>query len=129
MVAFSVMYNLPLYYQVVLDLPAAKAGFRLLPLSVGISMGSLAYGMLNAKKVRPVESSNDKGHYYWLLLSSYAFSLIGCGSIATFNSTTPAWEHFVCIFPAGIGYGGTLTLLLIALISSVSKKGIILQID
>jgi hypothetical protein len=46
------MYNLPLYYQVVLNLPTAKAGIRLLPISIGISLGSLGYGLLMAKTVR-----------------------------------------------------------------------------
>jgi hypothetical protein len=42
--------------------------------------------------------------------------------LATFNTHTPAWEHFLAIFPSGIGFGGTITLLLIALISAVPIK-------
>lgn len=50
---FSVIYNLPLFYQVVLDQSAAQAGLRLIPNSVGASLGSLGYGMLMAKTVYP----------------------------------------------------------------------------
>ena len=42
--------------------------------------------------------------------------------MSTFNTHTPAWEHFLAILPSGIGFGGTITLLLIALISSVPIK-------
>jgi hypothetical protein len=56
-------------------------------------------------------------------MSAYAFQFVGTAILATFNASTPAWEHFLCIVPAGIGFGGTITVLLIALISSVSIKG------
>ena len=56
-------------------------------------------------------------------MSAYAFQFVGTAILATFNSSTPAWEHFLCIIPAGIGFGGTITVLLIALISSVPIKG------
>jgi hypothetical protein len=49
--AFSVIYNLPLYYQVVLNLSAAGSGLRLIPNSIGSSLGSLGYGLLMAKTV------------------------------------------------------------------------------
>jgi hypothetical protein len=51
MIAFSIIYNLPLFYQIVIYLPAAKAGFRLLLNSIGISLGSLGYGLLMARTV------------------------------------------------------------------------------
>lgn len=59
--AFSVIYNLPLYYQVVLNLSAAKSGLRLIPNSIGTSLGSLGYGILMAKTV----SFNS---HFWLIL-------------------------------------------------------------
>jgi hypothetical protein len=54
--AFAVMYNIPLYYQVVLNLSAASAGLRLIPYSIGASAGSLVYGMVMAKTVNPQHS-------------------------------------------------------------------------
>jgi hypothetical protein len=51
MCAFSVIYNLPLFYQVVMNLSAAESGVRLIPNSIGASLGSLGYGMLMAKTV------------------------------------------------------------------------------
>lgn len=55
--AFSVIYNIPLFYQVVLNLSSAKAGLRLIPSSIGASVGSLGYGMLMAKTVAHPEIS------------------------------------------------------------------------
>lgn len=51
MALFSVIYNTPLFYQVVLNLSAAGSGVRLIPNSIGSSIGSLGYGILMAKTV------------------------------------------------------------------------------
>jgi hypothetical protein len=56
-------------------------------------------------------------------MSAYVFQFVGTAILSTFNASTPAWEHYLCIVPAGIGFGGTITVLLIALISSVPIKG------
>jgi hypothetical protein len=58
-------------------------------------------------------------------MSTYGFQFVGTGLLATFNASTPAWQHYLYIIPASIGFGGSITVLLIALISSVSVKGII----
>jgi len=57
MAMFSVIYNTPLFYQVVLNLSAAASGVRLIPNSIGSSIGSLGYGMLMAKTVRHILTS------------------------------------------------------------------------
>jgi len=51
MAAFSVIFTVPLFYQVVLNLSSAQAGLRLIPSSIGSSIGSLGYGMIMAKTV------------------------------------------------------------------------------
>jgi len=56
-------------------------------------------------------------------MSAYAFQFIGTGLFTTFNTHTPYWEHYLAMLPGGIGFGGTITLLLIALISSVPIEG------
>ena len=53
--AISIIYNMPLFYQVVLNLSSAKAGLRLIPTSIGASLGSLGYGMAMAKTVHRTE--------------------------------------------------------------------------
>jgi hypothetical protein len=59
------------------------------------------------------------------MMSTYGFQFVGTGLLATFDSSTPAWQHYLCIVPASIGFGGSITILLIALISSVSVKGML----
>jgi len=62
------------------------------------------------------------GHYYWLGMSAYFLQFIGVGLLATFNTSTPTWEQFTFVFPAAVGVGGSITILLIALISAVPVK-------
>ena len=51
----SVIFNLPLFFQVVLNLPSGKTGLRLIPSFIGSSLGSLGYGMAMAKTVCQTE--------------------------------------------------------------------------
>jgi hypothetical protein len=60
-------------------------------------------------------------------MTSYAIQALGTGLLATFNTSTPSWQHYVYVFPLGIGFGGCITLLLIALISSVPAEGLKLE--
>ena len=61
MAAFSVIYSLPLFYQVVLNLSSAKAGLRLIPISIGASLGSLAYGVIMGRTVCQLHISLIEG--------------------------------------------------------------------
>ena len=56
-------------------------------------------------------------------MSSYALQILGASLVVTFDTSTPSWHHYVFPIPMGIGFGATITLLLIALISSVPQKG------
>jgi len=57
-------------------------------------------------------------------MTAYALQAVGSGLLATFNTSTPSWQQYLYIVPSGIGFGATITLLLIALISSVPVKGL-----
>jgi hypothetical protein len=56
-------------------------------------------------------------------MSASALQFLGTGLLATFNTSTPAWEQYAFPVPAAIGFGGSITILLIALISAVPVKG------
>ena len=60
-------------------------------------------------------------------MSTSALQIIGSVLIATFDLSTAAWKHFTFIFPGAFGFGGALTILLIALLSSVPSEGLSLQ--
>jgi len=56
-------------------------------------------------------------------MSAYGLQFIGTGLLATFNTSTPAWQQYTFVIPAAVGVGGSITILLIALISAVPVKG------
>lgn len=88
------------------------AGLRLTPFAAGISVGSLSAGI----------SMNRSGQYYIIgLLTMLAFNA-GVASICTFNLTTPLFPQFFNFFVFGAGYGGTLTVTLLALIAAVDHS-------
>ncbi|TKA61554.1 hypothetical protein B0A49_11826 [Cryomyces minteri] len=112
MAVFGLLYYGPIYFQV-RGLSATAAGVRLIPQSLGASVGSLGSGLI----------MRATGRYYLLNLGIEtalvaAFALVA----ATFNLTTPAWPPFIYFFLGGVGYGGILTVTLLALISAVEHR-------
>ncbi|TKA79273.1 hypothetical protein B0A49_03690 [Cryomyces minteri] len=112
MAVFGLLYYGPVYFQV-RGLSATAAGVRLIPQSLGASVGSLGSGLI----------MRATGRYYLLNVGIEtalvaAFALVA----ATFNLTTPAWPPFIYFFLGGVGYGGILTVTLLALISAVEHR-------
>lgn len=85
------------------------AGLRLTPFAAGISVGSLSAGI----------AMNRSGQYYTTGLLTMLFFNTGVASICTFNLTTPLFPQFFNFFILGAGYGGALTVTLLALIAAV----------
>jgi len=112
MAIFSYMYYGPIYFQV-RGYSATAAGARLIPSSIGSSIGSLGAGLI----------MRATGRYYILNMGIEAtFVLSGALLVAVMNLYTPAWPPFVIFFLGGVGYGGMLTVTLLALISAVDHK-------
>lgn len=111
MAVFLVLYYVPLYLQI-RGLSALKAGLRLIPNAAALSCGSLGAGYIMRKT----------GRYY--LLSCFLMSLMifGTALYITFDLHTPSWATFVYMIPSGLGYGGMLTVTLVAMISAVEHK-------
>ncbi|KAK5013161.1 hypothetical protein LTR60_004009 [Cryomyces antarcticus] len=61
---------------------------------------------------------------YYLLNAGIETALVAAFALvaATFNLTTPAWPPFIYFFLGGVGYGGILTVTLLALISAVEHR-------
>lgn len=112
MAVFSLLYYGPIYFQV-LGLSASAAGARLIPNSIGASVGSLGTGIL----------MRATGRYYVLNL---IISLILVASFALAAGTMyryiAAWPPFIYFAIGGIGYGGMLTISLLALIAAVDHE-------
>jgi MFS family permease len=109
MVAFSIIFNLPLFYQVVFGVTASQAGIRLLPFTISSSIGSLLAGITMGRT----------GKYYWLGVTSFITITLGAALCSTLDENSAVWRHFVYVIPNGLGFGACLTVVLIALISSV----------
>lgn len=112
MSVFALLYYGPIYFQV-RGLSTTGAGARLIPQSVGAAVGSLGSGLIMRATGR-----------YWLLnaitegILVLSFALVA----ATFDLNTPAVPPFVYFFLGGLGYGGMLTVTLLALISAVDHE-------
>lgn len=88
------------------------AGLRLTPFAAGISVGSLSAGI----------AMNKSGQYYTIGLLTLLVFNAGVASICTFNLTTPLFPQFFNFFVFGAGYGGALTVTLLALIAAVDRS-------
>ncbi|KAF8313424.1 vacuolar amino acid permease [Clavulina sp. PMI_390] len=111
-VAFSGLYNLPLYFSAVKLLPASEAGAHLLPNSVFLALGSLFAGWV----------MRATGKYWWLNVGGCASSLFACILLSRWNDNTGTFELWFDIIPSGFGMSSVVTSTLIALISSVSRE-------
>ena len=109
MVTFMITFYIPIFFQVK-GLSATQAGMRLIPQSIGSSMGSLGCGLI----------MNHTGKYRILGLTVISTFVIGSGLLATLTFQTSDWAGYFYQFLVGIGYGGMLTVTLLATISSVS---------
>ncbi|KAF7941133.1 hypothetical protein EAE99_000770 [Botrytis elliptica] len=109
MVVFMIIFYVPLYYQVRGESTTAS-GMRLIPQSIGASVGSLGSGII----------MNRTGKYKSISLITLTMLVIGTGLLVTLDSNSPDWPIYIYLSLTGIGYGATLTTTLLAIISAVS---------
>lgn len=113
MAVFAMFYYVPIYFQSVMHMTPTEAGVRIIPQSVGASIGSLGSGLI----------MRLTGRYWWLNVCS---QVIMCTSVvliaATFNATLAAWPPFIILLLNGIAYGSMLTITLLALLSAVDHE-------
>ncbi|CAD6440089.1 d5007ee9-1eb8-4c23-99aa-e4c3dc648eeb [Sclerotinia trifoliorum] len=109
MVIFMIIFYVPLYYQV-RGVSTTASGMRLIPQSIGASIGSLGSGII----------MNRTGKYKATSLITLTMIVIGTGLLVTLNPNTPDWPIYIYLSLTGIGYGAILTTTLLAIISAVS---------
>ncbi|KAL3421221.1 Multidrug resistance protein fnx1 [Phlyctema vagabunda] len=109
MVVYMSLFYVPLFFQAK-GLTTTAAGVRLMPQSVGVSIGSLSSGLI----------MNKTGKYRTLGLVLIATLTLGIGLLSTLTFATPEGPAFAYLFLIGAGYGGLLTVTLLAVISAVS---------
>ncbi|THH09058.1 hypothetical protein EW145_g2271 [Phellinidium pouzarii] len=110
--AFSVLYNLPLYFSAVRLTSSKDAGLHLLPHSVAISTGSVFAGWMMRRT----------GKLYFLTIASVAAATTATISICFWGDNTSTWHLWLDIVPQGFGMASLITTTLIAMIASVTKE-------
>jgi MFS family permease len=111
MVVYMGAFYVPIFFQVKGHSTTA-AGMSLIPQSIGSSIGSLGAGLI----------MNHTGKYKWLSLLSLASVCVGAGMLPTLSIYGPDWPEYIYLFLIGCGYGGTLTVTLLAVISAVDHE-------
>ncbi|KAG8715102.1 hypothetical protein FRC09_016923, partial [Ceratobasidium sp. 395] len=111
-VAFSMLYNVPLYFSAVRLKSAADSGLHLLPNAIAVSSGSVFAGWMMRKT----------GKLYYLTLASAFSMVVSSALISTWNDNTSEYHLWGDIVFGGFGGSALITSTLIALIASVEKK-------
>lgn len=112
MAAFSMLYNIPLYFSAVRLLSAAESGSHLLPHSVAISTGSVFAGWMMRRT----------GKLYTLTLVSAWLSILASSLVIFWNDNTSAPHLWLDIVPQGFGMASLITTTLIAMIAGIRKE-------
>ncbi|KAA1466139.1 vacuolar amino acid permease [Dentipellis sp. KUC8613] len=115
--AFSMIYNVPLYFSAVRlnsSTDAVYLGLHLLPHSVALSTGSVFAGWVMRRT----------GRLYHLTLLSALFA-VGASLLVTFwGEGSSQWNLWLDIVPQGFGMASLITTTLIAMIAGVAKGDI-----
>jgi predicted MFS family arabinose efflux permease len=109
---FGGLAMLPLYLQIVGGASPTKAGLELLPLTFGIMTGSIFSGTLISKT----------GKYKILPVAGTIILTTSLALMTTFNADTSYWWIAVLSYAFGVGLGGVLQPLVIAVQNAVSMK-------
>jgi len=111
MVTMMSLYYMPLYLQV-LGHSTTQAGLRLLASSVGVSIGSYGSGVI----------MNRTGRYVRLGISLLLLTTAALSLASTLDQNSPSWIPFVSMGLLGAGYGGMLTVTMVACIAAVDHS-------
>ncbi|CAL3965626.1 hypothetical protein PZA11_002530 [Diplocarpon coronariae] len=112
MVTFMVLFYIPIFFQVK-GVSTTASGMRLIPQSVGASIGSLGCGLI----------MNHTGKYKLLSIAVLTSFCLGTGLLSAMSLfSTHDWPGYIYQFLIGLGYGGMLTTTLLAVISAVDHE-------
>ncbi|OAX42903.1 vacuolar amino acid permease [Rhizopogon vinicolor AM-OR11-026] len=112
MTAFSMLYNIPLYFSAVRLDSSTNAGLHLLPHSVALSTGSVFAGWMMRRT----------GKLYNLTLGSAALTIFASILVALWSDSTSKYHLWLDIVPQGFGMASLITTTLIAMIAGVYKE-------
>lgn len=108
---YTLMYYVPLYLQL-RGHSTSRTGFLMLPESVGGGLGSLAVGFV----------TRLSGRYGTCKTVLPFLTALSSAGFMTISINSPSIAPEIYLFLYGLGYGGLLTVLLVALLSAVPQK-------
>jgi len=111
---FGGLASLPLYLQIVKGQTPTAAGLSLLPLTLGIMIGSIASGQLISRT----------GRYKVFPVIGTALLVLSLTLLAQVTATTPLWLTSVVMVLFGLGLGGNLQPLTLAVQNAVPATDI-----
>ncbi|CAD6900073.1 unnamed protein product [Tilletia controversa] len=110
---FSIIFQVPLYFTAVEQTKASYAGLHLIPNAIVASSCSLGSGLIMART----------GKYRRMLLTAGVMAFLGPLLMCFWKrGETHEWFYWISMLPGGAGYGGILTISLVALIASIDPK-------
>lgn len=108
---YILMFYVPLYFQL-LGFGTRTTGLLLLPQSIGGAIGSVSAGLV-------MRRSGKYGIVKMVVLGLY---VAGATGFSTCTATAPIILSETYLFIVGLGFGGMLTVMLLALLSAVELK-------
>ncbi|KAM0080027.1 hypothetical protein ACKRZS_007804 [Fusarium odoratissimum] len=111
MILFMATYYVPIFFQVNGHSTTA-AGLRLLPQSAGTALSSLTCGFIMKRT----------GRYRTLGMAVIACSALGFVGLSTMTIQTSIPLSLIYVFLVGVGYGGMLSVSLLATVAAVSHE-------
>jgi len=111
MAQFMILFYIPIFFQVK-GMSSTDSGLFLIPQSLGLPVGSLGSGFL----------MNRTGKYKALSLAVLSSFCLGIALLCTLTLNGIYWPTFIYQFLIGCGYGGILTVTLLAVISAVDHE-------
>lgn len=113
MAVFSLIYYVPMFFQVVRGVSSLQAGSLFIPQAMGMACGSLVSGLF----------MRWTGKYYWWHVALQLLSVASSALIlAFFKRNVQLAPPFAFLAMEGFAYGSMLTITLLALISAVDHK-------
>jgi len=110
--AFSMLYNIPLYFSAVRLNSSTQSGLHLLPHSVALSTGSVFAGWIMRRT----------GKLYTLTLCSAGSAILASALVCLWGDGTSNFHLWFDIVPQGFGMASLITSTLIAMIAGVVKE-------
>ncbi|MEO5840869.1 MAG: MDR family MFS transporter [Acidimicrobiales bacterium] len=111
---FGLAIFLPLFLQVVTGTSATRAGFALMPMSLGIISSSAIVGRQISKN----------GRYRWYPLIGMLIFTGGIFQISLLSRGSPEWHAWLAMFLAGVGSGTASPVLMVAVQNSVRYEDV-----